>query len=1397
MKSIFTILLAITISFPILSQNRKLTVQKHSVLGVKNIVITEKTYNELTNRTLNKRKLAKIADKEAGKPKRADDPIARALYERNILKNPLTGQIPLNIKELEKAYVLSSASGLQSRLKTGGLSYTNSGPRNVGGRTRALAVDIANENIILAGGITGGMWKSADNGVSWTRTTKLEDHPSVTSIAQDPNNTAIWYYTTGELIGNSASEGGAPYRGNGLFKSTDNGDNWTSLTSTTSNTSEVYDPFDYAWNICVDPNNSDVYVATADGIKRSTDGGTSWTDVIESDSYYEDIICTPGGIKYASLSADGTTKGIYRSSTGNLNDWEDITPSGFPADYNRVVLAHATSNTTNDIVYILGETTGAGFQNHSFWKLTYNSSATTPATWVDRSQNLPEGGDGDTDVNGYNSQGSYNMVIKVAPDNENMVFIGGTNLLRSDDAFATKASPLSVGKSTDKSKTYWIGGYATENNVTQYPNHHPDVHALVFKNDNATLLCGHDGGISITNNYKQTDDTFSEPASEGDKSMPVDWEFLNNGYLTTQAYTVAVDNDIRTNKVLLSGFQDNGTWLAETSDSDQDWLAWGSGDGSYCSIFNLGNSLLTSSQSGTTYLEDNVTDEASYYWTRVDPEGATGQLFINPFIEDANNSEILYYAAGQYIWRNSNVFEIPKLQPNEATKNWEKLEISKASGTVSAMESSTFPAHILYYGTSTGKVYKIENSHSKWAKNTDITGTNMPAGNVISIDANPLNANEVLVGFSNYGIESIFNTTDGGTSWTPVSGNLEEINGTNNGPSVRSVAFMVSPTDTTYYAGTSTGLYSTTKLEGSSTIWTQQAINQIGTSVVSMIKARRDGFFAVATHGNGIFTADDDFSSAAPVALIGMTQDTIYKDDAINFMNRTIGDGITSWEWTFEGATPNTSVEEHPRDIAYNTAGTFKVSLKAKNSAGENIQEIVSAIVVKSVKAAFTASSTNVNVGTEVTFTDQSAGTPTSWNWSFPGGAPESSTEQNPVVTYSTVGTYNVKLTVGGESFNDTETKTAYITVLDADDFGDQLLYNVTDTDESKLSIYSFNGATSWGYTAGHNSYNMSQFAEKFEMVNPNLNVVRSIQLNPVIIEQKSSDPKIALKIWNGESLPETEIYSKEIAFSELQAQQFNEIILDSPIEVNSSFFVGYEVFYENPVDTFAVYHLPLDGDITWDNSAYLTYEGEWKSFSDGNIYAANSALAIKALVGYEENIAPPLKADFTANSTTTTTADNISFTDLSTGEIASWEWNFAGGTADDNTMQNPTVSYSEAGIYDVTLKVIGTNGTSNTNTKENYITVEMATAINELGEEVEKLMIYPNPLVNKSNVVFPNKTNQKYRLVVVDASGRVVRIIENITGDNVIINREQLKPGVHIINLSGEKIYKGKLLVK
>ncbi len=425
-------------------------------------------------------------------------------------------------------------------------------------------------------------------------------------------------------------------------------------------------------------------------------------------------------------------------------------------------------------------------------------------------------------------------------------------------------------------------------------------------------------------------------------------------------------------------------------------------------------------------------------------------------------------------------------------------------------------------------------------------------------------------------------------------------------------------------------------------------------------------------------------------------------------MNRSIGDGFTKWEWIFEGAETTTSTDEHPRAIIYKTPGAHSVTLTATNANGSNTQTITSAIIVKTVNAKFTASATTVNVGTQITFTNQTTGEPTSWNWSFPGGTPKNSTEQNPVITYSTFGTYDVTLEVSDAEYNDTEMRTGYITVLDPADFDDDLLYNVKSEFEDQLSQNIFTGDNS-GYVTGQTSLKIDQYAEKFEITNPNLNAVKQIRIKPSVLQSNSNDPHIIIKIWNGTNKPTDEVYSKDVPFEGLVAGKFNNIELASPVIVDKDFFVGYEVLYEIPVDTFAVVHLTLQVDGEWANTAYMNYNSAWSPFSD--IFAKNSSLAIKALV---------------------------CFSDITTG-----------------------------------------------------IRDELSS------NEEEKLKIYPNPLVYKSNVVFPNKTNQKYRLVVVDASGRVVRIIENITGNNVIINREQLKPGIHIINIQGEKIYKGKLLVK
>ncbi len=81
--------------------------------------------------------------------------------------------------------------------------------------------------------------------------------------------------------------------------------------------------------------------------------------------------------------------------------------------------------------------------------------------------------------------------------------------------------------------------------------------------------------------------------------------------------------------------------------------------------------------------------------------------------------------------------------------------------------------------------------------------------------------------------------------------------------------------------------------------------------------------------------------------------------------------------------------------------------------------------------AAFSADTLAIETGASVKFTDASVNTPTEWNWTFTGGIPSSSTEQHPVVTYNSAGTFSVTLTVTNQYGTDTVTKTNFITVND------------------------------------------------------------------------------------------------------------------------------------------------------------------------------------------------------------------------------------------------------------------------------------------------------------------------------------------------------------------------------
>lgn len=783
-----------------------------------------------------------------------ENPDARRAYEQAMLVDPQSGELPLNIKRREHRYSSKLPRKKNNSLRIDGTNsedWRSIGPYNVGGRARAIAIDISNENIILAGGVSGGMWRSEDDGSSWEKTTVPQSIHSVSSIAQDirPGKQNIWYYGTGEFTSNSASKKGAPFRGDGVFKSVDGGNTWGQLLSTAEGIPNYYNSqFQYVWNILPNPDNTsqdEVFLATVGAIFRSTNGGLSWNVVLgrklESTpttdlnnsfiSDYATIAMTEKGIFYAVLSQkarSGTSpdRGVYRSSDGV--EWARITPRIWPRNYARTIIAASKSN-PDEIYFSINDITERliKFTN------TPDSGNGTGGIWEDLTENLPEYGG---EVGNYDSQDSYNMVLEVHPAEPHVVFLGGTNLYRSTDGFSSE------------NNTTWIGGYDTANNIQVFPNHFVDQHGLVFYPSNPDkMLSSNDGGVFVT---------------EENNSPGIYWTPLNNGFVTSQFYSVGLD-EFGSRGNVIGGLQDNGTMIANKPVSQSSWNRILSGDGGYAAITKNELFHFSSFQFGKIYRFTLDKNNQTQTFTRIDPYGSGGEdklLFVNPYVLAPENQHIMYYAGGNVVWRNLNTSQIPLYKNYAAHVNWEKLELATSDhGTISAIKASYNPSGLVYYATTTGELYRINNANQLTYSVDEITSSSFPEnGYISSIAIGRKDSKNIAVSFSNYNVISLFYSIDGGETFENISGNMEENpDGSGSGPSVRWVEIVSKKSDhAQLFIGTSTGVYSTSAINGNNTIWEQEGAETVGNVLVTMINYfSADGTIVACTHGNGLFEA--------------------------------------------------------------------------------------------------------------------------------------------------------------------------------------------------------------------------------------------------------------------------------------------------------------------------------------------------------------------------------------------------------------------------------------------------------------------------------------------------------------------------------------------------------------
>ena len=321
----------------------------------------------------------------------------------------------------------------------GVIEFKERGPGNVPGRTRSLLVlpSDASKKTWLAGAATGGIWKTTDGGTSWSEKSANFPVLPISSLAMSEVNNNVIYAGTGELVSSIYSA-----IGDGIFKSSDQGETWSQLSSTASNPD-----FSIVTRIIVDPKNPSVLLATTSKsslstddsslILRSTNGGETWNKVYEAFRDIEQIIFTPDNfsIQYASINEVGVIKSTDAGLTWFLSN-KGQAPAGrleiavSPVDPKRLF---ASSQGTTGALSKTGADLYKSDNSGESWELVdvkFNNVA----------------------IDFLEGQGFYDNTIACDPYNKDIVYVGGVSHFR-----------VTLGTGSTTVDNYSVDGEDTKN----------------------------------------------------------------------------------------------------------------------------------------------------------------------------------------------------------------------------------------------------------------------------------------------------------------------------------------------------------------------------------------------------------------------------------------------------------------------------------------------------------------------------------------------------------------------------------------------------------------------------------------------------------------------------------------------------------------------------------------------------------------------------------------------------------------------------------------------------------------------------------------------------------------------------------------------------------------------
>lgn len=632
------------------------------------------------------------------------------------------------------------------------------------GRINALTFDPSNSQIIWVGAANGGLWKTIDGGTSWE--SKSDNLPvlGISDIVIASNGHI--YIATGDADGSHSVSVG-------VLKSTDGGNTFvvTGLVNTVTSTATAQFQIHHLW---VHPSNPNIVVATTtSGIQRTTDGGATWTNVDQNSS--TDIEMKPGDPNTLYVASFN----VIVKSTDAGATWSNPIFNG-PQSIQKMEIAVTVADP--NVIYIMSDD-GIG-----------NKSTDGGANWVSFSK-----------PSGYSTQGGYDMTLNIAPNNKDLIILGGVSGWVSTNGGNSWTQQLN-------------GLWQDSNSPGQYV--HSDHHVMKFlPGSNTTIFSGHDGGVHKGNFVS------SDP-----------WTDLSDGLFITQFY--GFDGFPGNGNTLIAGAQDNDgvfyngtTWKNINNNSD--------GVGGVIDHSNSNISYMQSQQGFVNRTEDAWANAVN---VSVTPSNANDKAgFVWPLEMDPVTPTTLYAGYG-------NIYKT-----TDKGDSWTNVT-NEGDVTTSYTAISVAPSNPqTVYAVRGGKEIKVStNGGTSWTTLTNPVSN----GTIKNIAASLTDDKKVYIVYSGYNAgEKVYVSTNTGAAWTNMSTGI---------PNIPVHCITEKKVSGDLYIGTTFGVY--TK-EGSGTTWSSFNANLPKVTVNALNIHETTSMLRAATFGRGIWKTPLNQTADCPITL--------------------------------------------------------------------------------------------------------------------------------------------------------------------------------------------------------------------------------------------------------------------------------------------------------------------------------------------------------------------------------------------------------------------------------------------------------------------------------------------------------------------------------------------------